>query len=164
MTFSVIDYIFAALIGLFMIRCYLKGFLSEILSMAAVIFGFLVSLFLYKSAGELLKNQFWPEMKIAPYVAAFLGLFIIVYVIVKITEKMLSNIIDKINFSGADSFLGIIFGFAEGVVVVCLALFILKVQPLFDSGEVLSGSFFARLLLPLITGKVIPAQLNAEAA
>jgi len=160
MTFSVIDYIFAALIGLFMIRCYLKGFLSEILSMAAIILGFLVSLFLYKSAGDLLKNQFWPDMKIVPYVAAFLGLFMLVYIIVKITEKMLSNIIDKINLSGADSFIGIIFGLAEGVVVVCFVLFVLKVQPLFDSSEVLEGSFFARLLLPLITGTVPGAGFN----
>jgi membrane protein required for colicin V production len=151
-SFSVIDFIFVALIGLFMIRCYLKGFISELLSMAAIILGLLVSLFLYKNAGELLKKQFWPEMNVVPFIAAFIGLFVIVFIIVKILEKILSDIIDKISLNDADSYIGIAFGLAEGVVVVSLVLFILKVQPLFDSSEVLSGSFFAELLLPLITG------------
>ena len=152
MSFSVMDFIFVILIGLFMIRCYLKGFISELLSMAALFFGFLVSLLLFKNAGELLKKQFWPEMDVIPFAAAFIGLFVIIYIIVKILEKMLTNIIDKIDLSDADSFLGIVFGLAEGIVVVSLVLFVLKIQPLFDSNEILSGSFFAKLLLPLITG------------
>jgi len=159
-SFSAIDLIFTALIGLFVIRCYLKGFVSEILSMAAIIFGLLAALFLYKNTGELLKIQFWPEMKIIPYVAAFIGLFVLVFIIVKILEKILVNIIDKISLTNADSFLGIIFGFAEGIAVVCFVLFVLKVQPLFDASGILEDSFFARLLLPLITGTVPGAGFN----
>lgn len=158
MAFSAIDFIFIALIGLFVIRCYLKGFISEILSMAAVIFGLIAALFCYKNAGEILKNMYWQEMKVLPFVIAFIGLFIIVFIIVKIIEKMLVNIIDKISLSGVDSFLGIFFGLVEGIVVVSLVLFILKVQPLFDASEIIDNSFFAKLLLPLITGAVTEAK------
>jgi len=161
MNFSVMDIIFVFLIGLFMIRCYLKGFISEVLSMAALFFGFLVSLLLYKNAGEYLKKQFWPEMDVIPFIAAFIGLFVFIFIIVKIIEKMLTNIIDKINLGSADSIIGIVFGLAEGIVVVSLVLFILKVQPLFDSSEVLSGSIFAKLLLPFITETVSFAHLPA---
>jgi len=168
LSFSVMDFIFVILVGLFMIRCYLKGFINEILSMAALFFGFLVSLLLYKNTGELLKKEFWPEMNVIPFVAAFIGLFVIVYIIIKIIEKMLTNIINKINLSNVDSFLGIIFGFTEGIVVVSLVLFVLKVQPLFDSSEILSGSLFAKILLPFIIGTeeniiLLTAQISQKA-
>jgi membrane protein required for colicin V production len=66
---------------------------------------------------------------------------------------MLKSIIQGIKLGGADKFLGLIFGFAEGIVVVSLILFILHIQPLFDSSVLLSDSIFAGFLLPLITGE-----------
>ncbi|MCL2720419.1 MAG: CvpA family protein [Treponema sp.] len=153
MTFSIIDIVFVALIGLFMIRCYLKGFVSELLSMAGIVFGLLASLYFYKNGGAFIKEKFLPESEIIAEIIAFLLLFVIVYSVIKLLEKMLLNIIDQISLTSADSFLGIIFGLAEGIVFVSLVLFLLKVQPLFDSSNILNNSFFARLLLPFITGK-----------
>jgi len=152
--FSVIDLVFVGLIGLFMIRCYLKGFITEILSMAAVVLGLLAALFFHKSGAEYLKNQFWHDTNIVLLkIAAFAILFIFVFAVIKIVEKMLVNIIDAVSLTKADSYLGIIFGLAEGLVVVSLILFLLKIQPLFDSTEMLNDSIFARFLLPLIIGK-----------
>jgi membrane protein required for colicin V production len=153
--FSVIDMVFVGLIGLFMIRCYLKGFVSELLSMAAVVLGLLAALFLHKNGGAFLRKQFWPDLKAIPEIAAFAVLFIFVFLVVKIIEKMIVNIIDKVSLTNADSYLGIIFGLAEGIAVVSLILFLLKIQPLFDPSAILQDSFFARFLLPLITGKEI---------
>jgi len=150
---SVIDVIFILLILLFVIRCYLKGFVSELLSMAAVILGILASLFFYKNGGEFLRTQFWPNMKIIPEVVAFIALFIIVFIVVKLLEVMLKGIINGVKLTGVDRFLGIIFGLAEGIAVISLVIFVLKIQPLFDPSSILSESFFARLLLPLITGQ-----------
>ena len=152
MSFSIIDIAFLGLIGLFMIRCYLRGFVSELLSMAGIVLGLLASLFFYKNGGEFLRNQFWPEVENIPEIAAFVILFVIVFLIVKLLERMLINIIDEVSLTNADSFLGIFFGFAEGVVVVSLVLFIMRIQPLFDPSEILADSFFARLILPLIIG------------
>ena len=154
MSFSIIDFIFLGLIGLFMIRCYLKGFVSEILSMAAVVLGLLAAIFFHKSGAEFLRNQFWHDTNITLLkIAAFAILFIFVFIVVKIIERMLINIIDAVSLTNADSYLGIIFGLAEGLVVVSLILFLLKIQPLFDSTAMLNDSIFARYLLPLITGK-----------
>ena len=154
MTFSIIDIVFVGLIGLFMIRCYLKGFVSELLSMAAVVLGLLAALFFHRNGGLFLKKQFWHDTNIVILeVAAFAILFIFVFVIVKIIEKMLINIIDEVSLTNADSYLGIIFGLAEGLAVVSLILFLLRIQPLFDSTAMLNDSIFARYLLPLITGK-----------
>ncbi|WP_461255187.1 CvpA family protein [Treponema sp. R80B11-R83G3] len=153
MNFSAIDFVFIGLIALFMIRCFLKGFVSELLSMAAIVLGLLAALFFHKNGGVFLRNQFWPELNVIPEIAAFVILFVIVFLVIKIIEKMLVNIIDNVSLSGADRFLGLIFGLAEGIVLVSLILFLLKIQPLFDSSSLLENSFFARLILPLIAGK-----------
>ncbi|MCL2265358.1 MAG: CvpA family protein [Treponema sp.] len=153
MSFPVIDIVFVSLIGLLMIRCYLKGFVSEILSMAGIVFGVLAALFLYKNAAEFLRANYWHDLKIIPEIISFAAIFIIVLIIVKILEKILTKIIDGISLSNVNGVLGIIFGFAEGVALVSLILFLLRLQPLFDSSVILSESFFARILLPFITGR-----------
>jgi membrane protein required for colicin V production len=121
--------------------------------MSAIILGLLASLFFYKNGGEFLREQFWPDLKVIPEVVAFIALFVIVFMVIKLLELMLKGIIERIQLSGADRFLGVIFGFAEGLVVVSLILFLLQVQPLFDAAAILSESSFARLLLPFITGQ-----------
>lgn len=153
MEISVIDVIFILLLILFVVRCYLKGFVSELFSMAAVVLGLLASLFFYKNGGEYLRSRFWPELKLIPEVIAFISLFLIVFIVIKLLEIMLKGIINGVSLTGADRFLGIIFGLAEGIVVISLVVFVLRIQPLFDPSSILSESVFARLLLPLITGQ-----------
>ena len=153
MSFPVIDIVFVCLVGLLIIRCYLKGFVSEILSMAGIVFGILAALFLYKNAADLLRARFWPDLKIIPEVISFAGLFVIVLIVVKLIERILIKIINDISLTNANGILGIFFGFAEGIALVGLILFVLKVQPLFDSSDILSNSIFARILLPLISGR-----------
>jgi membrane protein required for colicin V production len=142
--------IFVLLILLFVIRCYLKGFVSEVFSVAAVVLGLLASLFFYRNGGEFLRAQLWHDMKVIPEVVVFIALFLIVFIVIKFLEKVLNDIIYRIKLGRVDRFLGIILGFVEGIVVVSLVLFILRIQPLFDSSEILSDSFFARILLSLL--------------
>jgi membrane protein required for colicin V production len=152
-SFSVIDYIFLGLLGLFMIRCYLKGFISELLSMAAVVLGLLASLFFYKNGAVFIRERFLPDMKVIPEILAFIALFIIVFLIIKLFEMLLKGVIEGVRLKGVDHFIGIIFGFVEGVVVISLILFLLSIQPLFKPSVLLQDSFFAKILLPLIIGK-----------
>jgi len=153
MSFTVIDIVFIILIGLFVIRCYLKGFVSELLSMAGFALGILAALFFYKNGAEFLRERFWPNLQTIPEVLSFIFLFIIVLIVVKLIAIMLKGIIDGIRLGGIDRVLGIIFGLAEGIAVVSLVLFFMRIQPLFDPSSVLSNSFFANLLLPFITGQ-----------
>jgi membrane protein required for colicin V production len=101
----------------------------------------------------LVRAWFMPEVKIVPEVIAFAALFIIVYIVVKIIEMTLKNIIEGIQLGGLDRLLGAALGIIEGIVVVCLILFLLSIQPFFDSGPVLEKSIFATFLLPLIFGE-----------
>jgi membrane protein required for colicin V production len=149
---SVLDAIFILLIVVFALRCYVKGFISELLSMAAIVLGLLASLFFYKNGAEFLRAKFWPDLKTIPEIFAFVALFLIVFIVIKFLEITLKGIIQGIRLGGADRFLGVIFGLAEGVVVISLVLFLFRIQPLFDPSSLLSESIFANLLLPFITG------------
>jgi len=153
MSISVIDVIFILAITIFVLRCFIKGFISEVMSMAALVLGILAALFFYKNGGDFLRTKYWPGLNTIPELIAFAALFLIVFVVIKLFEIMLKGIVDGINLGGADKFLGIIFGLAEGIAVISLVLFVLRIQPLFDPSSLLSDSIFARLLLPFITGR-----------
>jgi membrane protein required for colicin V production len=149
---AVIDIIFAVLTVIFIVRCSLRGFIGEIMSMASVVLGLLAAFFFHKNGGIFIREKFLPGMKLIPDILAFLALFLIVFILIKILELMLKEIIEGIQLGGADRFLGVFFGLAEGIIVVCLLLFVLTVQPLFDPAPLLNQSIFAKILLPFITG------------
>ena len=152
MNFAAIDFIFIALILIFAVRCALKGFISELMSMASVVLGLLAALYFYSKGGEFVRIKFLPGVKILPEIIAFVALFLIVFVAIKILEALLKDIVEGIRLGGADRILGILFGVAEGIVVVSLILFVIKIQPLFDPSSLFENSIFAAMLLPLITG------------
>lgn len=154
MNFAVIDFIFAGLIVLFVIRCFLKGFVNEFLSMAAILLGVLAAVFFYKDVGEFFRERFMPGMDALPDILAFIALLLIVALVVNLLKLMISGIIAGVKLGGADRFLGIVFGFAEGIAVISLILFVLTlIQPVIDTNQLLADSFFAGLLLPFITGR-----------
>jgi membrane protein required for colicin V production len=147
-----IDIVFLVLIGIFFLRCAVRGFISELLSMAALIVGILFAIIFFRDGAILVRVRFMPEVKIVPEIIAFVTLFLIVYIAVKIIELTLKNIIEGIQLGGLDRLLGALFGFAEGVVIVCLILFLMSIQPFFDPEPVLEKSLFAKFLLPFIFG------------
>ena len=151
--FMPVDIVFGILILIFAVRCAIRGFVSELMSMAAIVLGMLASLYFFKKGGEFICERFMPGYPTLSKVIAFILLFLIVFLVVKIVERLLKDIIEGIKLGKADRFLGIIFGFIEGIIVVSLVLFIISIQPLFDSMALLNNSFFAKLLLPLIMGK-----------
>ena len=69
---------------------------------------------------------------------------------IQILERILKDIAERIRLGAVDRALGFVLGIAEGLLVVSAALFVLTIQPLFDPTALLEGSFFARLLLPLV--------------
>ncbi|MDR0289915.1 MAG: CvpA family protein [Treponema sp.] len=147
-----IDTVFLIIIAISALRCAVRGFISELLSMAALIFGLLSAIFFYRMGAAFIREQAMPEATILPEVIAFIAIFLIVYVIIKIIEAMLKDITEGIHLGGLDRFLGGIFGVVEGLVLVCLLLFLISIQPLFDPDPVLANSFFAKTFMPVIFG------------
>jgi len=148
--FMPVDFVFAGLILILTVRCAIRGFISEIISMAAVSLGLLASLFFFRKGGEFLRERYMQSYNKLADVAAFILLFLIVFILVKIIGRILKDIIEGVHLGKADRFLGLIFGFIEGLIIVSAAIFIINIQPLFDPQIVLHNSFFAGIILPLI--------------
>ena len=133
------------------LRCAARGFISELLSMAALLFGLLAAIIFFRS-GALVVRIWLPGAQGLPEIIAFIAIFLFVYIIIKIVEITLKGIIDGIKLGGLDHLLGFFLGCAEGVIIICLLLFLISIQPFFDPVPVLRNSFFAKIILPFITG------------
>jgi membrane protein required for colicin V production len=152
MVLAGIDVVFMVIIAISALRCAARGFISELLSMAALIFGVLAALLFFRQGGTLVRGWFMPGVKVVPEIIAFIAFFLIIYIAVKIIEMTLKSIIEGIKLGGLDHLLGFLFGFVEGIIIVCLLLFLITIQPFFNADSMLENSFLARLLLPVITG------------
>lgn len=170
---GIIDYVFIGLTLLLVIRCTLRGFISEFMTLASLVLGVLGSLFLYRNCAVFLRSRGLEAFtgKIPPFIQrllpglvrnipeilSFVLIFAFVFVLVKLVEYLLTDIVERINLGGVDRFLGFLFGFAEGIMVTALLLLAFTLQPIFDAGPLLEGSFFAELLLPFIIRREVPA-------
>ncbi|MDR0730270.1 MAG: CvpA family protein [Treponema sp.] len=171
-SFTIIDYVFLGLTLLLVIRCALRGFIAEFMSLASLVLGGLGSLFLYQPCAAFLqdhglrtftgnippfiRNLLPALVRNIPEILAFVLIFIVIFLTVKLVGYLLSDIIQRISLGGVDRFLGFLFGAVEGIVITSLALLFLKVQPVFDTALLLERSFFAGLLLPLISRQGLP--------
>lgn len=149
MNFAVIDIVFASLVLMLVVRCALRGFIEEFMSVAALVLGVLFAVLFFKPGAVFASEEL--GVKILPEVVSFIALFLIAFIIVKIVERIIDGIVERINLSGLDKGLGVALGIVEGVLVVSVALFVLSVQPLFDPAGLLKDSVFARYLMPFVS-------------
>ncbi len=133
-----IDIVFIAVILFFTIRCIIKGFVTEFLSMAAVIAGITAGVFFSGTVSSYIDiyigKSGWN------YLIAFLILFIICYLIIKIIEKMLYRFVERVELEHLDRALGLFLGIFEGGVLVLVIIMLLKLQPLFPYERIAENS------------------------
>jgi membrane protein required for colicin V production len=148
MILSILDIIFIIILLITSVRCTFRGFVTEVLSFAAVIMGVIVAVLLTpmvtvwieKFAGQVM----WSN------IAAFLIIFLVVYLVVKIFEGALYRLLERINLDNLDRALGFFLGLLEGIILIVLIVFILSIQPFFDSSIVMEDSKFSALILKIL--------------
>jgi membrane protein required for colicin V production len=150
MTLAAFDIVCVVLIVILVVRCAIRGFVDEVMSMASVVLGILAAMLFYKNGAAYIRIN-WIEMNVLPEVLAFAAIFLIVFLLVRLVEHLLKDIINGIHLNGFDRFLGMIFGLLEAFVLICVILFVISIQPLFDPAQLLHNSVAAKLLLPLVT-------------
>jgi len=149
---STMDWVFSAVVVILAARCFVRGFVHEVLSVASVAVGFL--------AGLLLSNtvitQILPKVGAnslpyqAQYIIAFALCFIAGFIIMKIIERMIREGLEASSLDIFDRVLGLALGIIEGFIIVGLFIVILQIQPLFDAKALLAGSLYVKLLGPII--------------
>ena len=149
-SFPVIDLVFVILIVLMVLHGYAKGFISELFSWATLVLAIWAAVLLYHAGGTYIRSKAMQNVRYVPEILAFLAIFCIITMIMKMLEKVLKDVINSAKLGGANKFLGLIFGFIEGIALTALILFVLTVQPLFDASKILGDSIFAQILLDFI--------------
>ena len=148
--FQVIDIIFIILIALMLVHGYVRGFITELFSWAAIVVAILAAVYLHPAGAAFIRGRAMSDVRYVPEILAFAGIFFIAMMICKMLERLLKNIILGVNLGGLDRILGAVFGLVEGAALTALILFVLSVQPFFDVSSLIGDSFFAQFLLPHI--------------
>ena len=148
---SIIDWVLGSLILLMVIHGFIKGFVEELFSWAALVLAIWVAFLLYPAGGAFIRQSMMEQVRVVPELLAFIAIFLIIMVCIKLLERVLKNVIEGANLGGVNKIFGALFGLVEGAAITALILFVLSVQPLFDADAILTGSFFADLILPVVT-------------
>jgi membrane protein required for colicin V production len=148
------DLVFLVLLALLTLRGFLKGFTGEFISLASIALGLIGAVFFFRSGGAFIRLQYL-AMPVLPEILSFIAIFLIVFIAGKILEKILKDIIDKLNLEKLDKGLGLFLGLAEALALISIILLFLFLQPLFNAHNLLAGSVFARMLLPFIGAAVV---------
>ena len=146
----VVDMIFLILIALLVIRGYVRGFIAEFFSWASIVLSIWAAVLLHPAGAEFIRGRIMENVEHIPEILAFIAIFLIVMIFVKMLEKILRDVIMGAKLGGANKVLGAVLGVIEGLTLTALLLFMLSVQPLFDASNIIEGSTFAQILLPII--------------
>ena len=156
----VIDLVFVIFIFVMVIHGYVRGFVEELFSWAALVLATWAAVLLYHTGGGFIRGKIMQNVKYVPEILAFIGIFLVVMILLKMVEYVLKDVVKGAKLlAGANKVLGLVFGFIEGLTLTALVIFVLSVQPVFDFSKILGDSIFAQILLPIIK---IPLQLGKD--
>jgi membrane protein required for colicin V production len=134
--FNFLDIVIVIIIAAFSIYGLIRGFVKEIVSIIAIVLGLYSALHWYEEAARYLagfKNQ--NLQNILGFIIVFIG----VSLILGLLGKLVSLALRGIELGCIGHLLGLVFGFAKGVIVVCVILLVL-VSFLPPSNKVLAKS------------------------
>jgi len=116
------DYIIIAIIALSVLIGLWRGLISEVLALAIWIVAFWVAW----TFGPSVAAHFDPMIKL-PSVRIIVGYglcFVVVLILGALLRFAISRLVDSTGLSGTDRLLGTVFGFARGVLLVALLVFL----------------------------------------
>ena len=147
----VIDYIFAGLILLMVVHGYIKGFIAELFSWAAMILAIWAAVLLNTTGAAFIRERFMQNVRVVPEILALVAVFVLVMIVAKILEQVLKEVVSGANLGFLDRILGAVFGLVEGLAFTVLIIFVLRsIRPIIDTSGLLGESIFARYLLFII--------------
>ena len=143
-TIAPIDIFFTAIILFMTIKAIVRGFVTEVMSIAAIGLGIILGVLFSGLLGEFIGRQFgesnWNQ------VISFLIIFLVSYILIKVFENGLNALVEKIHLDKLDRSLGLFFGIIEGIVLVMIFVFVIEAQPLFNTEKVEGESWYIQLI------------------
>ena len=149
-----IDYLILGIVGLSSIISLVRGFVKEAFSLVIWFCAFFVARFYYQDIAAYLQNfdafsAAFSEQLVKNGIAIAL-LFIATLILGALLNYILGQLVTKTGLSGTDRLLGVCFGFARGVLVVCVLLLFLQLFTSFPETDWWQQSPLITELKPLI--------------
>jgi len=147
-TFDLIGLIIIVLLGL---RGLVRGFVHELLTLAAPLLGLLAAILFSKLAIPLVQPLTHSNFELLNQFISFLSIFLIVYLIAYLLQRILASGIENLNLQALDKALGLLLGLLEGLVLFFLILTVLSFLPLPELKRLVSESLaysLAKIFLP----------------
>ena len=117
---SIIDLTYLVVTILSLIKCYKKGFVLSILSMAKWLFAYIITLIIFPRLKPHLKNIIDNEYILD--IGLGITIFIVVIFLVLMISKAISRAIKYTGIGSLDTTFGFFFGFVRGY-IICVCIF-----------------------------------------
>ena len=117
---SIIDLIYLILTILSLIKCYKKGFVLSILSMAKWLLAYIITLIIFPRAKPYLKDVIDNEYVLD--VGLGISIFIVVIFLVLMINRGISKAIKYTGIGSLDTLFGFFFGFIRAY-IICVCIF-----------------------------------------
>ena len=116
---SIIDLIFLVILIFSLLKCYKKGFVLSILSMAKWLLAYIITLLLFPRFKPYLKNIIDNEYVLD--IGLGVSIFVVVVFLVLLINKGISKAVQYTGIGGLDKIFGFFFGFIRAYVIsICI--------------------------------------------
>ncbi len=118
----IVDYAILAILLVSTLISFVRGFVKEALSLAGWVLAFWVSLGFASPLADHFKGSIGdPNLRL---ITAFAVLFVATLIVTSVANFFASRLVQATGLSGTDRFLGLIFGFLRGMLLVAVLVFI----------------------------------------
>lgn len=122
--FTAVDWAIIAVLGLSILLSLWRGFVREAVSLAGWIAAFVIAnMFVGEMAAFL---QQWIANVTGRYVAAYALLFAGMLIVAGIVGKLSAQVVKVTGLTLLDRLLGTVFGFARGIIIVLVVVYVLR--------------------------------------
>ncbi len=116
---SIIDFIYLIITILSLIKCYKKGFVLSILSMAKLLVAYIITLLIFPIVKPYLKDVIDNEYVLD--IGLGITIFIVVIFLILLISKGISKAVKYTGLGSLDSIFGFFFGFVRSyIIAVCI--------------------------------------------